>query len=44
MPIPKVNSGEKQSDYMLKCVPELMKYHPKDEAIAICYQNYKKNK
>jgi len=44
MPIPKVNSGEKQSDYMLKCVSELMKYHPKEEAIAICYQTYKDKK
>jgi hypothetical protein len=41
MPIPKPKSGEKQSDFMLRCVPQLMKYHPKDEAIAICYQTFK---
>ena len=42
MPIPKVKSGEKKSSYMIRCVPQLMKYHPKDEAIAICSQTYNK--
>ena len=41
MPIPKKKSGEQQSDYMLRCVPQLMQYHNKAQAIAICYHNFK---
>jgi hypothetical protein len=44
MPIPKKKPNEKQSDFMIRCVPQLMKYHPKSEAIAICYDTYKKKK
>jgi len=44
MPIPKKKPNEKQSDFMIRCVPQLMKFHPKDEAIAICYDTYKKKK
>jgi len=40
MPIPKVKKGEKQTDYMQRCVPQLMKYHKKSQAIAICYKEY----
>jgi len=40
MPIPKKKSGEQQSDYMLRCVPQLMQYHNKSQAIAICYHNF----
>ena len=42
MPIPKPKTAEKQSDFMLRCVPQLMQYHEKEQAIAICYQTYKK--
>ena len=42
MPIPKPKGGEKQSDFMLRCVPQLMQYRDKEQAIAICYQTYKK--
>mgnify|MGYP003633877594 CR=1 FL=1 len=42
MPIPKKKQNEKQSDYMVRCVPQLMQYHPKDQAIAICYKEFKK--
>ncbi len=41
MPIFKKKKGEKQSDYMMRCVPQLMKYHDKDQAIAICYDAFK---
>ncbi len=44
MPIPKPKTGEKQKDFMIRCVPQLVDYHPKDEAIAICYQTYKNKK
>lgn len=40
MPIPKKKSGEKQNDYMMRCVPQLMRYHNKSQAIAICYHNF----
>ena len=40
MPIPTKKVGEKQSDYMIRCVPQLMKYHDKDQAIAICYRTF----
>jgi len=41
MPIPKKKQGEKQSDYMMRCVPQLMKYHPEKQAVAICYKEFK---
>jgi hypothetical protein len=42
MPIPKPQKGEKQKDFMIRCVPQLMKYHSKDEALAICYKTFEK--
>jgi len=44
MPIPKKKANEKQSDYMMRCVPQLMQYHDKSQAIAICYQSFKGKK
>jgi|TARA_R100001530_G_C4316199_1_gene154438 hypothetical protein len=41
MPIPKVKQGEKQKDFMLRCIPQLMKYHDKEQAVAICYKTFK---
>jgi len=41
MPIPKKKQGEQQKDFMMRCVPQLMKYHPKDQAIAICYDSFR---
>ncbi len=41
MPIPKNKQGEKQKDFMMRCVPQLMKYHPKEQAIAICYDSFR---
>jgi len=43
MPIPKKKQGEKQKDFMIRCVPQLMKYHKKSQAIAICYKSFKDN-
>ena len=40
MPIPTKKIGEKQSSYMMRCVPELMQYHDKSQAIAICYRSF----
>jgi hypothetical protein len=44
MPIPKKKDNEKQSDYMIRCVPQLMRYHDKSQAIAICYKSFKGKK
>mgnify|MGYP003652182286 CR=1 FL=1 len=41
MPIPKPKQGEKQKDFMIRCVPQLMQYHDEKQAIAICYKTYK---
>tara|TARA_R100001463_G_scaffold16721_2_gene43209 strand:- start:944 stop:1381 length:438 start_codon:yes stop_codon:yes gene_type:complete len=41
MPIPKKKQGEEQKDFMMRCIPELMKYHDKDQAIAMCYDAFK---
>ena len=44
MPIPKPKPAEKQLDFMIRCVPMLMPYHEKSQAIAICYDAFKKKK
>jgi hypothetical protein len=41
MPVPKKKNGEKQKDFMMRCVPDLMKYHDKDQAIAMCYDAFR---
>ena len=41
MPIPRPKQNEKQKDFMVRCVPQLMKYHDKEQAIAICYKTFK---
>ena len=40
MPIPNKKIGEKQSDFMIRCVPQVMRYHDKSQAIAICYRTF----
>ena len=42
MPIPKPKPAESQKDFMIRCVPMLAPYHKKDEALAICYDAFKK--
>ena len=44
MPIPKPKSGEEQSQFMLRCVPILMKEYKKEQAIAICYNSFNQEK
>lgn len=45
MPIPKPKPNEKQKDFMMRCVAKISKEYKKQEAIAICYNEYKnKNK
>jgi len=40
MPIPEKRPNEKQSEFMIRCVPQLMRYHDKSQAIAICYRSF----
>jgi hypothetical protein len=42
MPIPNPKPAEKQSDFMIRCVPMLTPYHKKSQAIAICYDKFQK--
>ena len=44
MPIPNKKIGEKQSEFMIRCVPQVMQYHDKSQAIAICYKSFKGKK
>ena len=41
MPIPTKKTGEKQQDFMIRCVPQLMDEYEKSQAIAICYKSFK---
>mgnify|MGYP001399273160 CR=1 FL=1 len=41
MPIPKPKENEKQSDFMMRCIPQLSKYHERAQATAICYKTYR---
>tara|TARA_R110002126_G_scaffold179362_1_gene328353 strand:- start:532 stop:972 length:441 start_codon:yes stop_codon:yes gene_type:complete len=41
MPIPNPKPAEKQSDFMIRCVPMLMPEHEKSQAIAICYDAFR---
>ena len=43
MPIPNKKIGEKQKDFMMRCVPEVMQNHEKSQAIAICYRSFEGN-
>jgi hypothetical protein len=40
MPIPKP-SGEKQSEYISKCMSAISGEYPQDQALAICYNTYR---
>ena len=44
MPIPKPKAKETQKDFMIRCVPQLMKEYKKDQAIAISYKSFKDKK
>jgi hypothetical protein len=45
MPIPKVQSGEKQSDYIQRCLEAIGSEYPnKDQAIAVCYTKFREGK
>lgn len=41
MPIPKPKAKEKQSDFIMRCVATISKEYKSDQALAICYKNWK---
>ncbi len=38
MPIPKRESGERENDYIPRCMSEIASEYEQDQALAICYQ------
>jgi hypothetical protein len=45
MPIPKPNAGEKQSDFIQRCMEAIAsEYTDKDQAVAVCYTQWKEGK
>jgi hypothetical protein len=45
MPIPKPNAGEKQSEYIQRCLEAIgSEYQDKDQAVAVCYTQWKEGK
>jgi hypothetical protein len=38
MPIPKRESGERENDFIPRCVSEISGEYEQDQALAICYQ------
>ncbi len=45
MPIPKPKQNEKQKEFVMRCVADLSNEYDQDQALAICYNEYKnKNK
>ena len=45
MPIPKPQAGEKQSDYIQRCMEAIAsEYTDKDQAVAICYTQWREGK
>ena len=44
MPIPKVNSGEKQSDYIGRCMSAISDEYDQDQALGICYSTWRESR
>ena len=41
MPIPKPKAGEKQREYIQRCLIQTSKEYKRDKALAICYDAYR---
>lgn len=41
MPIPKVQSGESQKDFIKRCYLQIKNEYPTAQAFGICYNQYK---
>jgi hypothetical protein len=45
MPIPNPQAGEKQSDFIQRCMEAIAsEYTDKDQAVAVCYTQWKEGK
>lgn len=42
MPIPSVNSGESEQDFVSRCIGEISGEYEQEQAAAICYSTYRK--
>jgi|TARA_R110001583_G_scaffold3217_1_gene21044 hypothetical protein len=42
MPLPKPKPNEKQSDFMTRCLEVAMTEFPEDQAVAVCYAQFRK--
>ena len=43
MPIPRPTPGEKQRDFIERCVVQIGKEYKTEQALAICYKQYREN-
>lgn len=44
MPIPEVKSGERQNDFLSRCIGAIYGEKPKAQVIAICYSKWRESK
>jgi hypothetical protein len=44
MPIPEPKSGEKQSEFIQRCVVQIGAEYDRRQALAICYKKYRESK
>jgi len=44
MPIPEPRKGEKESEYVSRCMSVVGKEEEHDRALAICYRKYRERK
>ena len=44
MPIPKPKSGEKQSDYIGRCMSAISNEYDQDQALGICYSTWRESR
>ena len=44
MPIPKVNSGEKQSEFIGRCMSAIGDEYDRDQALGICYSTWRESR
>lgn len=43
MPIPEKKSGEREDDYIGRCMSEIGGEYPQEQALAICYGKFREN-
>lgn len=44
MPIPKPKSGEKQSEFIQRCIIQISGEYDRGQALAICYKQYREKR